>query len=173
MRSGLAVVKSLGNHSQGERLYLGLGFVPSGPIGEYTRKVWDLANPSSVFLSLELDLKRHVVSCRSDSTGFLRPTEVHRTLRISCEAVPRPSSRRGPQGGTSACSTGAALSFVSCIALFGGAVHSFRRLTLRIVWLSGSRRAVPESCAPSTTRRQTSRTLGELNSAFQQPSALA
>jgi len=35
--------------------------------------------------------------------------------------VPPSVSPAGAQGGTSACSTGAALSFVSCIALFGGA----------------------------------------------------
>jgi hypothetical protein len=45
--------------------------------------------------------------------------EVHRTLRISCEAVPPSASPAGAQGGTSACHTGAALSFVSCIRLFG------------------------------------------------------
>ena len=45
---------------------------------------------------------------------------VCRTLRISCEAVPPSISPAGAQGGTSACSTGAALSFVSCIRLFGG-----------------------------------------------------
>ncbi len=42
-----------------------------------------------------------------------------RTLRISCEAVPPSVSPAGAQGGTSACSTGAALSFVSCIRLLG------------------------------------------------------
>jgi hypothetical protein len=41
------------------------------------------------------------------------PLLVHRTPRISCEAVPPSVSPTGAQGGTSACSTGAALSFVS------------------------------------------------------------
>ena len=44
---------------------------------------------------------------------------VRRTLAISCEAVPPSILPAGAQGGTSACHTGAALSFVSCIALFG------------------------------------------------------
>jgi hypothetical protein len=47
---------------------------------------------------------------------------VGRTLRISCEAVPPPIQPAGAQGGTSACRTGAALSFVSCIRLFDGLV---------------------------------------------------
>jgi hypothetical protein len=47
------------------------------------------------------------------------PHQAGRTLAISCEAVPPSSWPAGAQGGTSACSTGAALSFVSCIALFG------------------------------------------------------
>jgi hypothetical protein len=42
---------------------------------------------------------------------------VRPTLRISCEAVPPSIWPAGAQGGTSACSTGAALSFVSCIRL--------------------------------------------------------
>jgi hypothetical protein len=42
------------------------------------------------------------------------------TLRISCEAVPPSILPAGAQGGTSARSTGAALSFVSCIRLLGG-----------------------------------------------------
>ena len=46
---------------------------------------------------------------------------VCRTPRISCEAVPPSVPPAGAQGGTSACRTGAALSFVSCIRLFGGA----------------------------------------------------
>jgi hypothetical protein len=37
------------------------------------------------------------------------------TLRITCEAVPPSIPPAGAQGGTSACSTGAALSFVSFI----------------------------------------------------------
>jgi hypothetical protein len=45
--------------------------------------------------------------------------QVRRTLRISCEAVPPSVQPAGAQGGTSARSTGAALSFVSCIRLFG------------------------------------------------------
>jgi hypothetical protein len=47
------------------------------------------------------------------------PRRVHPTLAISCEAVPPSILLAGAQGGTSACSTGAALSFVSCIALLG------------------------------------------------------
>ncbi len=46
-------------------------------------------------------------------------SRVRRTLRISCEAVPPSVVSAGAQGGTSACSTGAALSFVSCIRLLG------------------------------------------------------
>jgi hypothetical protein len=42
------------------------------------------------------------------------------TLRISCEAVPPSKWPAGAQGGTLACHTGAALSFVSCIRLFCG-----------------------------------------------------
>ena len=98
---------------------------------------------------------------------------VHRTPGKSCEAVP--ASERDGAGMRRHVHSGnhAAESFVSFIPLFGGAAQSLRRLTLRTVWLSGSRRAVPESCAPSTTKRQTIRTRGELNSAFQQPSALS
>jgi hypothetical protein len=48
------------------------------------------------------------------------PHRVGRTLRISCEAVPPSIWRAGAQGGTSACHTGVALSFVSCIRLLGG-----------------------------------------------------
>ena len=48
----------------------------------------------------------------------MRPI-VRITLRISCEAVPPSVLPAGAQGGTSACSTGAALSFVSCICLLG------------------------------------------------------
>jgi hypothetical protein len=47
--------------------------------------------------------------------SVIRPTP-----RISCEAVPPSIPPAGAQGGTSARSTGAALSFVSCIRLFGG-----------------------------------------------------
>ena len=54
--------------------------------------------------------------CRDNSMVHVRPT-----LRISCEAVPPSVLPAGAQGGTSACSTGAALSYVSCIRLFGGA----------------------------------------------------
>jgi hypothetical protein len=55
-------------------------------------------------------------------TGSAGPL-VRRTPRISCEAV-RPSVlAAGEQGGTSACSTGAALGFVSCIRLLGDAEH--------------------------------------------------
>ena len=53
--------------------------------------------------------------------------DVCRTLRISCEAVPPSVPPAGAQGGTSACSTGAALSFVSCIRLFGGVVRPSHR----------------------------------------------
>jgi hypothetical protein len=54
--------------------------------------------------------------------GLSVPSALHphvcRTLRISCEAVPPSVQPTGAQGGTSACHTGAALSFVSCIRLF-------------------------------------------------------
>jgi hypothetical protein len=52
----------------------------------------------------------------------LSPLQVRRTPRISCEAVPPSVLPAGAQGGTSVRSTGAALSFVSCIRLFGGSV---------------------------------------------------
>ena len=45
--------------------------------------------------------------------------QVSRTPRISCEAVPPSVSPAGAQGGTLSCRSGAALSFVSCIRLFG------------------------------------------------------
>jgi hypothetical protein len=60
----------------------------------------------------------------ADSPSALSSPRVHRTPRISCEAVPPSISPAGAQGGTSACSTGAALSFVSCIRLFDGLVRS-------------------------------------------------
>jgi hypothetical protein len=47
------------------------------------------------------------------------PASIHRTLRISCEAVPPSIWPAGAQGGTLSCRSGAALSFVSCIRLFG------------------------------------------------------
>ena len=50
----------------------------------------------------------------------LPPPRVRLTPRISCEAVPPPIRPAGAQGGTSARSSGAALSFVSCIRLLGG-----------------------------------------------------
>jgi hypothetical protein len=54
--------------------------------------------------------------------ALLRPSPVVcRTLRISCEAVPPSVLPAGAQGGTLSCRSGAALSFVSCIRLFGGA----------------------------------------------------
>ena len=53
---------------------------------------------------------------------FSRISIVCPTLRISCEAVPPSIRPAGAQGGTSARSTGAALSFVSCIRLFDAAV---------------------------------------------------
>ncbi len=40
----------------------------------------------------------------------------------------------GAQGGTSACSTGAALSFVSCIRSFGGVVRPSRGRAGRLRW---------------------------------------
>jgi len=46
------------------------------------------------------------------------------TLRISCEAVPPSVLPAGAQGGTSACHTGAALSFVSCIRLFDSLIRT-------------------------------------------------
>ncbi len=48
------------------------------------------------------------------------PPLVGRTPGISCEAVRAAAKRRNAQGGTSARRTGAALSFVSFIPLFGG-----------------------------------------------------
>ena len=44
---------------------------------------------------------------------------LRRTLAISYEAVPPSILPAGAQGGTSARRTGAALTFVSCIRLFG------------------------------------------------------
>ena len=52
------------------------------------------------------------------------------TPRISCEAVPPSVSPSGAQGGTSACSTGAALSFVSCIRVFDGSL-----IPSQVLWL--------------------------------------
>src|SRR5512139_4159097 len=46
-----------------------------------------------------------------------------RTPRISCEAVPPSILPAGAQGGTLSCRSGAALSFVSCIRLFGNVVE--------------------------------------------------
>jgi hypothetical protein len=47
------------------------------------------------------------------------PAQVGRTPRISCEAVPASVPAARAQGGTLSCRSGAALSFVSCIRLFG------------------------------------------------------
>jgi hypothetical protein len=61
-----------------------------------------------------------VKECFPPVAHALSPLVVGRTLRISCEAVPPSVQPAGAQGGTSARRTGAALSFVSCIRLFGG-----------------------------------------------------
>jgi hypothetical protein len=70
-------------------------------------------------------LKRsYIAVCRHmplTSPAILSAT-VRPTPRISCEAVPPSNSPAGAQGGTSARSTGAALSFVSCIRLLGRAM---------------------------------------------------
>jgi hypothetical protein len=58
---------------------------------------------------------------------LLLPCKVGRTLRISCQALPPPNWPAGAQGGTSACRTGAALSFVSCIRLFDRVIRSPNR----------------------------------------------
>ncbi len=79
---------------------------------------------------------------------------VCRTLRISCEAVPPSISPAGAQGGTSGRSTGAALSFVSCIRLFDCLVilTTLRSLTSRTG--AGDGRC---ACKPTVaSRRQTS-----------------
>ena len=65
---------------------------------------------------------------------YVRPTP-----RISCEAVPPPVWPAGAQGGTSACHTGAALSFVSCIRLFGGSPLPFAPLASLTANLGDSR----------------------------------
>jgi hypothetical protein len=57
-------------------------------------------------------------SAVSPERPFPSSPHVCPTLRISCEAVPPSIRPAGAQGGTSTCSTGAALSFVSCIRLF-------------------------------------------------------
>jgi hypothetical protein len=70
---------------------------------------------------------------------FSRPRAhnwVSRTPRISCEAVPPSILPAGAQGGTSACRTGAALSFVSCIRLFGGLAPRFCRAGQRTSMLT-------------------------------------
>jgi hypothetical protein len=70
-----------------------------------------------------------------DPRGHYHPEDsdsphVRPTPRISCEAVPPSVLPAGAQGGTSARSTGAALSFVSCIRLFGGLVDLLLRWLL-------------------------------------------
>ena len=62
----------------------------------------------------------------SDWPWWRAQPRVHRTPRISCEAVPPPVLPAGAQGGTSVRSTGAALSFVSCIRLFCGTLRPYR-----------------------------------------------
>ncbi len=69
----------------------------------------------------------------AECRGAQSSARVHRTPGISCEAVPAPTLAARAQGGTSACRTGAALSFVSFIPLLGGfafssasAVHTLR-----------------------------------------------
>jgi hypothetical protein len=57
-----------------------------------------------------------------------RASHVRITPRISCEAVSPSVLPTGAQGGTSACSTGAVVSFVSCIRLLGrGLEYSYQR----------------------------------------------
>jgi hypothetical protein len=76
-------------------------------------------------------------------------SRVRRTLRISCEAVPPSIGPAGAQGGTSACHTGAALSFVSCIRLFCGTALPTR--SLRGLGLSQGR---PWACYPPPRPRR-------------------
>jgi hypothetical protein len=66
-----------------------------------------------------------VVGDSRDGSVLLSPDtsrvlHVRRTLSISCEAVTPPVCPAGAQGGTLYARPGAALSFDSCIALFGG-----------------------------------------------------
>jgi hypothetical protein len=79
---------------------------------------------------------QHAVTHRTVSHAFvcLDHATVRPTLRISCEAVPPSIPPAGAQGGTSACSTGAALSFVSCIRLLGGSVFLRLLVSVRIGW---------------------------------------
>jgi len=81
------------------------------------RVIWHLATPD--------------YATRSRSGKGNAPDKVRRTLRISCEAVPPSVWPAGAQGGTSACHTGAALSFVSCIRLFDGSSLASSRLPNR------------------------------------------
>jgi hypothetical protein len=65
--------------------------------------------------------RRDARACRYHALPcHVAPSIVGRTLRISCEAVPPSVWPAGAQGGTSARHSGAALSLVSCIRLFGG-----------------------------------------------------
>jgi hypothetical protein len=75
---------------------------------------------------------------------------VCRTLAISCEAVTPPVCPAGAQGGTLYARPGAALSFVSCIALFCG-THS----SLWVVYVGDSgfvNRRFQDSCARRADR---------------------
>ena len=60
--------------------------------------------------------------CTMIAFVLLLSPAVGRTLRISCEALPPAIWPTGAQGGTSARRSGAALSFVSCIRLFGSSM---------------------------------------------------
>ena len=62
-----------------------------------------------------------IVTCVRRHRPAPTPLRVCPTLGISCEAVPPSIWPAGAQGGTSACRTGAALSFVGCIRLLDGA----------------------------------------------------
>jgi len=60
----------------------------------------------------------HLLCSRHFLFGRVTSLSAPSRRTISCEAVPPSIWPPGAQGGTSACRTGAALSFVSCIALF-------------------------------------------------------
>ena len=116
------MLEPISDHAKRECLDLGLGLGRSGAIRQDTGKLGHFCDPAPVILTFKLNLEPQAKPPRA-SLPQTAP-RIHRharlTLRISCEAVPPSVWPAGAQGGTSARHSGAALSFGSCIRLFGG-----------------------------------------------------
>ena len=124
------------------------------------------SHPSARCRRLPLDGRtrqpcHHGPTCdgQRSSAHHRAPTIVRRTPGISCEAVPALTPAARAQGGTSACHTGAALSFVSFIPLLGGPSRAMQAGTDEIGGSPGSLETPPR--CPAKVRRCSCRRRGE------------